>query len=114
MATAINFFLLSLFTFSKISFESSYFSAVISVHIKIRSHVSIEAEVVKTTHLLVTLNFCHYYIRVFLICPLLTQQLVQINRLQGAHSSRVFNQFVQVSFLVKLALLAFLGKLYAC
>ena len=63
------------------------------------SNVAIKAEVIQAPQLFVRLDVRHYHVSVFLVSPLLPQQLVQVDRLQGTDFSCILNQLVQVSFL---------------
>lgn len=77
------------------------------------SNVAIEAKVVDAAHLLVCFNFCHYYICVLLVRPLLAKQLVKVDCLKRTHLSSVFDKLIQVPLLRHLALLALSSESYA-
>ena len=74
------------------------------------SNVAVKAEVVDAANLLVRLYFCHYYVRVLLISPLLAKELVQVDGLQGAHLGGILNQLVEVALLGHFAFLTLLGE----
>ena len=74
------------------------------------SNVAIEAKVVDTAHLLVGLNFCHYYVRVLLISPLFTEELVEVDGLKCTDFGGILNQLVQVPLLGHLAFLPLVGE----
>lgn len=78
------------------------------------SNVAIKTEVVQAPQLLVCLDVRHYYICVFLIGPFLAEQLVQVDGLERADFSRIFNQLVQVPLLSLFTLFALLREVQSC
>ena len=68
--------------------------------------VTIETEVIELTNLLVSSDLSHDHIRILLLCPLLSQKLVQIYRLKGTYLGRVFDQLLQIFLSILLSLLA--------
>ena len=72
--------------------------------VKIMSNVAIKTEVIQTPHFLVSLDFSHYYVCILFISPLFSQQLIQVDCLEGANFSGVLDQLIQISFLLLLTL----------
>ena len=58
------------------------------------SNVSIKAEIIQSANILVSLYFCHDYVCILLVCPLLAKQLIQVDSLEGAYPRRIFNKFI--------------------
>ena len=72
--------------------------------------VTIEAEVIDATHLLVSLDFCHYYISILLISPFLAEKLVKVDRLKRTNLRCIFNELIKVTLLGHLTLLTLAGQ----
>lgn len=57
------------------------------------SNVAVEAEVIQSTHLLVSRDLGHNDVGVLLVSPLFAQQLIQVDGLKCTHLGRFLDQF---------------------